>query len=280
MRIALVTEKNLLNGYTDTSTLIDRLAAMGANPELVVWDDPTVDWREFDLVYLHTPWDYIHKFETFLRWAMDVSAVSRLINSLEVVRWNSTKQYLVELGEQGVPIPKTLILPAGAPLHLGANLGEVVVKPTVGAGGEDVYRFSSLHKALADKRIQDIHASRDMLIQDFEPRVLVEGEYAVVFVGDQLTHAVLKTPGQGEFRIHDIYGGTIKPVELTRPMQEFCREVCKRLPYSPAYGRIDFIGRTNPILMEVELIEPELFLVHSELGLNAVANALVRHAAG
>ena len=279
MKIALATaRKNTLGSKDterDTELLIEQFKSVGVSAELAVWDDKTVNWADYNLVYLHTPWDFMDKYSAFVQWIERASAITKLINPLEIVKWNINKQYLFELSRKGIAIPGTTLIKVDEPLDSSEERRDIVVKPTVGAGGQDIYRFSSLKEALADKRVKDLHARTEILVQDFDERILSQGEYGAIVIDGQLTHCILKNPGNNEFRIHDIYGGTLEPVDISEQMEVFCRKVYDCLTTKPAYGRIDFIGAAEPVLMELELVEPELFLRFSKTALTKFVETII-----
>ena len=141
-RVALATYRALPCLDADGQRIRECLRARGLGAEACVWDDPEVDWLDFDLVLLRSVWDYHRRWEEFANWLTRVPA---LINGRVVVEWNADKRYLHDLAHCGLPVVPTLYLTPGAELessHLDqlSQLGDVVVKPAVSASARDTYR--------------------------------------------------------------------------------------------------------------------------------------------
>lgn len=270
-RIALATSEQLANGMDDTAPLLAAIERVGGAGEVVTWTDPTVDWLRFDTVLLHSPWDYTVNPGRFLTWADTLG--HRLLNSPRLLRWNADKRYLLSLEKAGVRIPATVAAEAGRDLRMVdlAHLGsDVVIKPAIGAGGRRAFRSSP---ARAVQLAHEQMPSEPVLVQAFEPSVTVTGEVSAVWIGGTVTHAVCKRPAVGEFRIHECYGGSTSPMPVDETMVRFVGSVLSRLPSMPLVARVDFVAPPGapPIVMEVEVIEPDLFLRTSPVGLARIA---------
>ncbi len=283
MNIALATSQNFPNGYHDTEQLLNECKSKDHNASLQVWDSYSVDWSSFDIVFLHTPWDYTQKYQQFLQWCEVVSKQSHLINPYSVVRWNTSKTYLFDLQKAGITIPATKLYPKESlnfdytSDFLTAVKCGVVVKPVIDVGGKNAHRFDSLDEALNADVTEELHKRFDLLVQAYDPRVKTEGEYSVIYIGGKPSHCILKKPAAGEFRVQDIHGGSVESVELTDTIASFGQSILRSIAGKPAYARIDFIGAENPSLIELELIEPELFLRFSTHAYRLLVDALVNH---
>lgn len=277
--IALATATRLPDGMEDTHGLLAALRARGARADLVVWSDPTVAWDSYDRVLLHSPWDYSEHLTAFDTWLEKVVG-ERLVNPLPLMRWNADKRYLNELAAQGVPVPATVTVtdpaqvePDALTVELGP--GPLVVKSTVGAGGRSTWLLDDAAAAREFLR-RKVPDSGPVLVQEFVPSVRETGEYSAIRIGGRLSHVVRKVPARDEFRVQHHYGGTVH-VESTQPwMDDFVLKVGDALPGAPRYARIDFVlGEGNtPVLMEAEVIEPDLFLRYGDGAYDAFARAL------
>jgi glutathione synthase/RimK-type ligase-like ATP-grasp enzyme len=237
----------------------------------VAWDDPAVDWSAFDLAVLRSTWDYTARREEFLTWAAKVPG---LVNPAEVVAWNTDKRYLATLQAAGIPIVPTTWLPPGN-LDLPAGPDEIVVKPTVGAGGRDAgrYRLGKVKdRWLAGAHVGRLHkAGRTVMIQPYLSAVDTAGETAVLFLHSPETgeltysHAIRKGPlldgpdvgVAGLYREEEITPRTPSEAEL-----DVAHRAVAALPNTLLYARIDLIPGPDgaPMLIELELTEPSLFL--------------------
>lgn len=263
MKIALATATDYDKGWVDTPDLLKTFTDLGVDVSLPVWDDPTVDWSSFDVVQLHTPWDYQDKYGQFIDWCMRVETVSKLINNTATVKANSSKDYLLLLQSSGVDIPYSLIATAKHPIairELKAHFGgSVVIKPTIDLGGWNAKRFETVEES--QPYIADLLKRHNVLIQDFVAEVIEKGECSAVMINGKLSHVVRKLAAPGEFRVQDEHGGTVEPGEIVPGLEEYCQDIINKLQQRPLYARVDYVEtETTRLLMEVEMIEPELFL--------------------
>jgi hypothetical protein len=267
VRIAFATYADLPAGWGD-----DQEAARLAGAEFAVWDDPAVDWEAYDRVVLRSVWDYSSRVEEFLGWCRAVGA-QRLRNTPELVAFDSDKRYL---GELGVRIAPTIFVGPGDPLP--TLEGEVVVKPNVSAGARSTGRFAPPRHAEALALIERIRASgRTAIVQGYLEDVDRNGETALVFIGGELSHVLSKRPvlrEQGEAPLtEDPHGPAavmfdddlVVPGTAEAVQHDFAAEVMGAVTArfgTPLYARVDIAADADgaPVLMELEAIEPNLYL--------------------
>src|SRR5688500_2296213 len=171
MRVAIASFSAMPAEFTDDARIAEALAERGASADIVPWD-AEAEWDSFDAVVIRSTWDYAQRRDEFLRWCDSVG--DRLHNSPEVVRWNSDKRYLTDLAAQEIPVVATDFLAPGEEARLD---GEVVVKPSVSAGGRHSGRFGPAAHDAARRLIAEIHASgRTAMVQPFQPTLDLEGE--------------------------------------------------------------------------------------------------------
>lgn len=157
---------------------------------IVTWDDPTVDWSAFGAVVIRSTWDYHAHLDQFLEWARAVAAVTALWNPPQLIEWNVDKRYLLELAANGIPIVPTQIVGAGD--ELPSCEGDVVVKPSVGAGSIGVRRFEA-DPAGAREHLDALHArGAAAMVQQYVAAVDSHGETGMVFIGGDFSHAFRK----------------------------------------------------------------------------------------
>lgn len=257
----------------DSFTHDDALAAqpmktLGWQVEAVPWRRPNVDWRSYDLVVIRSVWDYHHAPDEFLDVLCSIDACTRLENALELVRWNVPKTYLRDLAGRGVPIVPTVWydrLRQGAVDDLFEETGsqEIVIKPMVSASAHGSYRLDHDTAATRASELERFFGDRPFMAQPLVPAVLNQGEYSLFYFDGEYSHGVLKTARPGDYRVQEEYGGSTKPVTADRKLMDAGRAAMGALNDTPLYARIDLVwaaDRTGYWLMELELIEPMLYL--------------------
>lgn len=258
--VHLLTGESMPKPDPETHLLTAELTQQGVRHRVLRWTDPAVG-DGADLVVVRTPWDYIHRHQEFL----DVcrAADVPVLNPPDVLEWNSHKGYLVELAEAGVPVVTTRLVRAGAgsalePAEAGAA---VVIKPAVSSGSRGAGRFEAGDPA-AGRHLADLMAGGDALVQPYVESVAERGERSLIFFGGRFSHAVDKVPAAGDYRVQEMYGGHYR---AHPPTEAELAAAASALAAAPAvellYARVDLVdGRSGPEVMELELIEPELFL--------------------
>jgi glutathione synthase/RimK-type ligase-like ATP-grasp enzyme len=239
--------------------------AEGLQADIVAWDDPTVSWARFDAVLLRSTWDYTLRLAEFLAWCERVSALTALLNPVEVVRWNTDKHYLGELAAKGVPaIASHYIEPGGDPQAF-PDFEEFVVKPCVGAGSRGARRFVRAERAAAVAHTAMLLAAgQSVLVQPYLRQVDEAGETALIFFDGQFSHAIRKGPllRRGEDATRALFApehiGARTPLDTERRV---AKAVLAALPFPRlAYARVDLLpSPEGPQLLELELTEPSLF---------------------
>jgi hypothetical protein len=259
----------------DEGPLRAAVEALGVSAQVWAWDDPSRDWSSARLCVLRSPWNYIDHYDRFLAWVDHCARASALWNSAEVVRWNSHKRYLVELGARGLPVVPTRLVPRGTRVALETlveDWPEVVVKPAVAAGSFGALRVARASLAAGQAHLDGLGADRDMLVQPYMTSVAEHGERAVVWLDGAFSHEVRKSPR---------FAG--QPAEISRaqpvgaPEREAAARILAAVPHDLLYARIDLArdAEGRPQLMELELVEPRLFL-DQPAALAAFAGAIVR----
>jgi glutathione synthase/RimK-type ligase-like ATP-grasp enzyme len=279
--ILLLTAERLSHEDHETTSVAAALAAVGVESLLLPWTDPSVLRTGADLALIRSTWDYTARLPDFLSVLAELPMP--VVNRVEVVRWNCHKSYLTTLAAAGVPVVPTALVRAAA-VQSGAapelpefGSAEVIVKPATSAGARGVGRFPSSSTAALD-HLESLLTVGDVLVQPFLPDV-ADGERSLVFLGGRYSHAVRKTPAAGDFRVQEQYGGVIVPhlasaAELTAAGAAL--DVVPGGAQALLYARVDVIGPpTAPLIMELELIEPELFLPHAPGSAAALAQAAV-----
>jgi glutathione synthase/RimK-type ligase-like ATP-grasp enzyme len=274
--IGLVTAAAMPKPDLESHLLLESLQRRGVSTSLAPWDS-AFDWALTDLVVIRTTWDYIHRLDEFLRWADAVDSVARLVNPPAVLRWNTHKSYLLDLAAAGVPTVPTQVLAKGT-TDISAELlpaGDIVVKPAVSIGAIGSLRTHS-DDPLARSHIIDLAASGDVLVQPFIPSVLESGETSMMFARDRLSHSIRKVPAPGEYRVQDHHGGSVRPHQATDEEIAVAHAALAVAPAPLTYARVDVVSTDQgPVVMELELVEPALFLDADPAAPGTFADALL-----
>lgn len=266
----------------------DRLAqraleARGATVQARAWNDPGAEWHGFDAVVLRSNWDYHLDPDGFRAWLHRLErAGARVWNPPDLVRWNLSKRYLPALRAAGVPTVPTVILDEQDPPDLAAVMARhgwraVVVKPEIGASAHDTRLVTEATVDEATAALASGAIRRPVMVQPFLEEITSRGEWSLVFVDGAFTHAVLKRPAPGEFRVQPRLGGTALAGSPPAAALAAARATLAAVPGPALYARIDGVEtREGFLIMEVEVNEPGLFFTHAPAAAERFAEALLR----
>lgn len=254
----------------DDQPLVAALAAQGVVAETVCWDAER-DWSRYSAVLLRSVWDYYQRPQEFLAWLDGLeSGGVPLWNPVALVRWNADKRYLRDLEARGIAIPPTLwIEPADAPEAalervLATGWADLVVKPTISGGA---WRTRRLRRAEVPEQgafLREVLSGSAAMVQQFLPEILSAGEVSLLFFGGVFSHAVLKRPRAGDYRVQWSHGGTQARFEPDAGLLAQAQAVLEAAPSAGLYARVDgILEGERLVLMELEQIEPYLFLGES-----------------
>ena len=290
--VILATASRLPRVDDDDGPLHAALAAQGVSARTLAWDDPGVDWGRARACVIRSTWNYVHHHAAFLAWAERCAAVTALWNPLAIIRWNSHKRYLVDLAHARLPVVPTRLVERGQSFDLGALAsawaGDVVVKPAISAGSLDTRRVARADLAtVGANHLGALVAAGDALVQPFLTSVEGYGERALVWIDGALTHAVRKSPRFAGDPQRISAAVPIAPDEAA--LAEAAIDWVVRTIATPAaatttspppllYARVDLARdqQDRPCLMELELVEPSLFLDRSPVARGRLAAAIKR----
>ncbi|GLQ95607.1 ATP-grasp domain-containing protein [Dyella mobilis] len=266
-RLAIATCAQFPQVYPDDAYFVTQLEQLGITPTVCIWNDPAVDWGAFDAVLIRTIWDYFRHYTAFLAW---LDTLDRLhvpaIHDTHLIRWNTDKRYLLELERAGVAIIPTRIAPAGqlAQIVHTAVDDELVIKPAVSGGAWHTVR-GTRGTAAFEQALAGLPADLDFLVQPFVPEIAAHGEWSLLYFGGRYSHAVLKRPASGDYRVQQEHGGS---TALAVPDAAIVQAADKALATTSAlwhceldYARVDGVVMNGHFhIMELELTEPQLFM--------------------
>lgn len=265
-RVGLATCAEVPELDEDGPALLDALGERGVEGVPAVWDEPAVEWESFDLVVVRSTWDYAERRAEFLDWA---AGLPRVLNPLPVLRWSTDKRYLAELEASGVPIVPTRFLEPGEAFEPPA--GRFVVKPVFSAGGRASARYEPEDAGAAVAHVQALHAEgRAAMVQPHVDGVETAGEIALVYLGGRYSHAVRKRVSlrQGDPDAPELYlEEAVEGAEPSAADLQVAEAALSAAPFGSQellYARVDLVHDPTPLVLELELAEPSLYLLQAD----------------
>jgi len=257
----------------DEKGIADAFAEAGVDIVIKIWDE--TDWSPYPYILIRTPWNYTRKAGLFLEKISEATRRGQtIIHSEEIIRWNIDKRYLTELSKAGHKVVPTHVEPAFRHETLKPHFdkyGTVVVKPVVGAAGRNTFKIAPQDDPLTASALFGSQA----LVQPFIPAIETEGEYSFIFFEEEFSHAVLKKAKAGEFRVQDDHGGSVAAYVPTSEEIAQTRRILKAVNRDTVYARVDVVKWQGEFhLMELEIIEPELFFRFSDGAMARFAKAV------
>jgi glutathione synthase/RimK-type ligase-like ATP-grasp enzyme len=282
MRCVFLSQDSMAGYVSDDELAVPAFERLGWSVDTLSWRRDDVRWGDYDAVIVRTTWDYQKAPLAFLEVLGQIDASTRLANPLELMRWNLSKIYLRELETRGVPTVPTEWgegLDARSLRALADRAGdEFVIKPVISAGADGTFRVDPARLDDVARPILDWHGNGAWMAQPFLPEVVSEGEYSLFYFGGDYSHAILKTPVAGDFRVQEEHGGIIRGIEPDTSLAEAGSRALAALPQPPLYCRVDLVRNTAGgwLVIEVELIEPSLYFRTSDVAADRFASAVDR----
>jgi len=280
-QVAFATYQKTPDMVDDDRLVADILRSDGVSVVSAVWDDPVVDWSRFACIVIRSTWDYHLKPDPYAEWLRSRAAAgTNLWNPANVVLANMNKQYLADLAERGVEVVSTVYLQAAGTHQLRQVLEtrgweKVVVKPAVSASAHGTWRASLATADTDQAKFAEQCRSTDVLVQPYIEEVASHGEWSLVFFAGQYSHAVLKRPAEGDFRVQRHFGGNTAPGDPPPELIAQAGDVLSKVDSPLLYARVDGVDRAGRfVLMELEINEPYLFVGFSPEAPSRFAEAI------
>jgi glutathione synthase/RimK-type ligase-like ATP-grasp enzyme len=262
------------------AVLQSALESRGADVVVAPWQDidPT---GSAALVCPRSTWDYFHCWPEFRRWLESFDARPVLWNPLETLLWNADKRYLRELKDAGIALPFTRWFEPGERPDTDAFLRlsgtpRAVLKPRV-SGAAYATHVMEAGTRLSDEQWAPLEAVGSLL-QAFVSEI-VGGEVSLVYLDGEFSHAAHKLPAAGDYRVQVDHGGTVKPFTPDAALCAFADRVLSAVSHPWLYARVDTVRTARgPVLMELELLEPDLFFTEAPAAAERLADALILRA--
>ncbi len=269
------------NTVNEDEILSSILTELELEHEIVPWSDPSINWSKYTTLLIKSPWDYFDYYPEFLQWIDKIKGLNiNVLNGLETVLWNSSKSYLSEINERGFPAIFGKKLEKGTEVifeHIqdAVRSDTWVIKPLVSGGAKNTLKIKSSDWSNFAEDIQKLVNQEDFLIQPFIKEVQEIGEFSLIFFNAEFSHAVLKTPAKGDFRVQHYFGGEIHVIEPSSKMIKAAKSLIDEFAPDSLYARVDGVEIDGEFhLMELELIEPYLFLSSQEKAVSNYKKAL------
>lgn len=284
MKLLILTEiRYLRENYCDDILLKEAVEKIGGRADIKRWDDPALHPEDYDAAIVRSCWDYHNRKKEFLQALKDISEKTKLFNPYEIIEWNSDKAYLAQLPEELKSIDSYYIHSendvAKVISRLPLEWEELVIKPSVSASGLDTYQVNRDQALEFVNKILEI--GKTAMIQPFIESVRTEGERSLVVIAGECKIIVRKFPKAGGFLVHNHHEGRFELSEPTEKDKKKSDQIINALEkihgIKPLYMRVDLLGDEDPLILELELIEPGLFIQHIQGGADFLVNAIAQN---
>ncbi len=269
------------NVLTEDTLVLNALIQEGLTVKRLSWDDPNFDWCTTEFVLFRTTWDYFDRFNEFSVWLNMVSKKTKLLNTSNIIHWNIDKHYLRDLSLKGIRTIPTEYIPQHSSYSMSHilqnnNWSEAILKPCISGGAYRTFRINQKNLEVVEQEFKHIIKEQDMMLQPFQQNILQQGEISLVVIDGKFTHAVLKKAKSGDYRVQDDYGGTVHHYTPTAEEIAFAEKTIMACPEKPIYARVDLVkdNQGETALIELELIEPELWFRKNTKASNQLAQAI------
>ena len=228
------------------------------------WSSKTFNWESVDFAIFRSTWDYFERLDEFLNWVRFYSKNIKFINDIDLVLWNLDKKYLQSFPKKNIVPSLFLKLNENTSLETifkQTNWKEIVIKPSISASAWNTHRISKNKSKDFNLIFNKLKKEHRMIVQEFQSNVLSIGEVSIMVFGGVFPHAVLKKAKENDYRVQDDFGGSVSVYKPSKAEIEFAEKIINLCPKKPIYARVDilFDKYKNPILSELEVIEPELW---------------------
>ena len=245
------------------------------------WNNKNFDWLSCRYAIFRTTWDYFEKFKEFFCWIEKTQLKTKFINSVEIINWNIDKHYLKDLAINGINITPTIFLKKSQKITLKELFEktqwiEAVIKPAISGAARHTYRINSENCYEYEDIFQSLINNESILFQEFMNSITITGEISLIMIGGQYTHAVKKNAKKNDFRVQDDHGGKVTEYNATYEEILFAKKCLKSAPFTPIYARVDIVydNKNQPCLIELELIEPELWFRYNPKSAHLLAKEI------
>ncbi|MEM6642444.1 MAG: hypothetical protein AAF616_05665 [Bacteroidota bacterium] len=269
------------NVCTEDQLLMEALERQGLSVIRVSWSDARFDWEQARYALFRSTWDYAERFTQFKNWLTELSSHTEMINPYPLLQWNLDKHYLNDLQNADLDVVETLFIEAGSrqslqQIHREKNWTKTVLKPAISAGAKDTFKLDHTNITEHEAKFRELIKAECMLLQPFQQNIVEQGEISIVVIGEKATHAVLKVAKSGDFRVQDDYGGTVHQYHPSKEEVNLALAAVRACQPRPIYARVDILKNNDdePVVSELELIEPELWFRRNPAAADLLASKI------
>jgi glutathione synthase/RimK-type ligase-like ATP-grasp enzyme len=267
------------NAESEDHILAQLLDQQHLSYKFEIWSDNQVNWSQYTHILIKSPWDYFDRYEEFKVWCSLIEKTGiPVFNNIKTILWNSDKKYLLEVQAKGHRVIPTQFLPKTQLVQLQAAFDDfgtdyLIFKPSVSGGAKNTLKIKKTESASYISKVNELVQDEDFLLQPFINEIVEEGEYSFIFFGGKFSHAVLKQPKAGDFRVQHFFGGKIISIDPRAELLDTAQRIIDDFAPDCLYARVDGVLIEGEFyLMELELIEPYLFLfTHPEAKNNYIS---------
>ena len=264
---AILTIKDLSHFECYDHLLINSMKKYGWDCKLVPWDILNISWNDFDLAIIRSTWDYQDRIKEFLKVLHNIHTSNCVLqNSLDLVKWNIDKSYLLELSKKDIEIIPSFFLKNYDEQNIQKYFSyfsneKLIIKPTISANADDTHILTKQGFSNSTSFLSNLFSKRGFIVQPFIKNIKEEGEFSLIFFGEHYSHTLLKTPKKSDFRVQEEHGGILRLIENPeKKLLKIAETIIGSLPFNNLYARVDLVrSKDTFLLMEVELIEPSLY---------------------
>ncbi|TPV54315.1 hypothetical protein FJ444_19210 [Aestuariibacter sp. GS-14] len=283
-KIAFLSMDSLDDFFVYDDLLITPFGQVGYQVETVSWRNSEQDYSGYEAVIVRSPWDYQQAPQAFMACLEQIDSQTRLMNPLSLMQWNVDKRYLRELASADVAVLPTLWLDdyhhetlVNAFEAFGCD--EIVIKPCISANADDTFRLSRADLDLRQAQLAQVFSKRPAMVQPFVTSVVEQGEVSLFYFAGELSHAILKTPKQGDFRVQEEHGGTLAVITPEQAVIASAEQALSAMPTGYLYARVDLLQHQGKwCIIELELIEPSLYFNLDDTSPQKFVDAYLRYA--
>lgn len=287
MKIALVTYQdkgayNTINVNNEDNQIINYLTEKGLKISKEIWNDEKVEWKNYDLAILKSPWDYFDLIKDFYAWLNKIESLNlKLLNPLATVRWNTDKHYLQDIEKAGLKVTPSIFLTKGDDIKLhqyfdSYKTDQFIVKPAVSGGSKNTFKVTTANADEINEKLTALVEIEDFIVQPFLKEIEEDGELSFLFFNGKFSHALVKKAAKGDFRVQATFGGTVHPQQPSDELVATAQKYIDQFAKGCLYARVDGAMVNNEfVLMELELIEPFLFLDTNQKAIGNYYEALI-----
>lgn len=247
--------------------LLAYLQAQHIEIEKAVWNDKQVNWAAYDVLLIKSPWDYFDHIAEFQLWlsAREAQGIACL-NPIPMLRWNAHKRYLQDIESSGLKVIPTAYLEKKSSFDLNPFFAHwqtdtLIVKPCVSGGSKDTFKLKASDLNAFQAQLQELLQQEDFMVQPYLPQIASEGEWSFIFFNGLFSHCILKQARSGEFRVQHNFGGSVAQPPVSPLQINMAQQYVDKFAADSLYARVDGVYINEVFyLMELELIEPYLFL--------------------